>query len=61
MGGEDFAFYLQHKPGAMFSLGVAPEGRPIVPLHNGKMIVDENALDIAAKVFVQFVLDQMEK
>lgn len=61
MGGEDFAFYLQHKPGAMFSLGVAPEGKPIVPLHNGKMIVDENALDVTAKVFVQFVLDQMEK
>lgn len=61
MGSEDFAFYLQHKPGAMFSLGVAPEGKPIIPLHNGKMIVDENALDTGANVFVQFVLDQMRK
>lgn len=61
MGAEDFAYYLQHKPGAMFSLGVAPADRPVVPLHNGKMFVDENALEVAPKVMVQFVLDQMEK
>lgn len=61
MGAEDFAYYLQHKPGAMFTLGVAPADHPIVPLHNGKMFVDENALGVAPKVMVQFVLDQMEK
>lgn len=61
MGAEDFAYYLRHKPGAMFSLGAAPAGRPIVPLHNGKMIVDEDALEIAPMVFIQFILDQMDK
>lgn len=59
MGAEDFAYYLQHKPGAMFHIGVAPDMENIVPLHNDKMIVDEDALDIAPRIFVQFVLDQM--
>lgn len=61
MGAEDFAYYLQHKPGAMFSLGVAPADRPTVPLHNNKMFVEESALDVTPKVMIQFVLDQMEK
>lgn len=61
MGAEDFAYYLQHKPGAMFNLGVAAADRPIVPLHNGKMFVEESVLDITPKVMIQFVLDQMEK
>lgn len=59
MGAEDFAYYLQHKPGAMFHIGVAPDMENIVPLHNDKMVVDEEALDIAPRIFVQFILDQM--
>ena len=61
MGGEDFAYYLQYKPGAMFALGAMPEGTPIIPLHNGKMNIDEDALNIAPKIFIQYILDQMEK
>jgi amidohydrolase len=61
MGGEDFAYYLQHKPGAMFDLGTKAPDRPFVPLHNGKMFVCEDALDIAPKIFIQYILDQMEK
>jgi len=61
MGGEDFAYYLQHKPGAMFSIGIRDEGMPNIPLHNGKLVVSENALEAAPKVFVQYVLDRMEK
>lgn len=61
MGSEDFSFYLQHKPGAMIYLGVAQADKPMVPLHNGKMDPDESALDLIPRVFVQFVLDQMEK
>lgn len=59
MGAEDFAFYLQHKPGAMFHLGVAPDMENTIPLHSGKLIIDEDALDTGAKVFVQFVLNEM--
>lgn len=59
MGAEDFAFYLQHKPGAMFHLGVAPDIESTIPLHSGKLVIDEDALDIGVKVFVQFVLNEM--
>ena len=59
MGAEDFAFYLQHKPGAMFSLGVAPDMDNPIPLHSGKLVIDENALDLGAKIFVQFILNKM--
>lgn len=61
MGGEDFAYYLQHKPGAMFNIGIRDEGMPHIPGHNGKLIISENALDVAPKIFVQYVLDRMEK
>lgn len=61
MGAEDFSFYLQHKPGAMFHLGVAPDMQNTVSLHNGKLIIDEDALDIGSQVFVQFVLNECER
>lgn len=61
LGGEDFAYYLQHKPGAMFNIGIRDEGMSYVPAHNGKLVVSENALEAAPKIFIQYVLDQMEK
>ena len=61
MGAEDFSHYTYYKPGAMFNLGVMPADGKYVPLHNGKMMVNEDALDVTPKLFVQFVLDQMEK
>lgn len=61
MGGEDFAYYLQYKPGAMFDLGIGTEGAPTIPLHNGKLVINENALTVAPQIFVQYILDQMEK
>ena len=61
MGAEDFAFYQQHKPGSMFNIGITPDMDNIVPLHNGKLVIDENALDIAPKVFVQYILNACER
>ena len=59
MGAEDFAWYLQEKPGAFISLGVHKPGTEIVPLHNGKFVPDEDALTIAPEIFTQFVLENM--
>lgn len=59
MGAEDFAWYLQEKPGAIFSLGVRKPGTETVPLHNEKFIPDEEALTIAPEIFTQFVLENM--
>ena len=50
MGGEDFAWYLDHVPGAMARLGVRPPGqaRPH-DLHQGSFDVDEAALPVAVR------------
>ena len=45
----------------MFNLGVMPYDGNFAPLHNGKMIINEDVLDVAPNLFIQFVLDQMEK
>ncbi|MBR2432083.1 MAG: amidohydrolase [Clostridia bacterium] len=60
MGGEDFAYFANLKPGCMFQLGVRTPGTECAAgLHNSKMLVDERALDIGVNIFVQFVLDNM--
>ena len=47
MGAEDFAYLLEKVPGAMFFLGVAPEGddwHSCCGIHSSRMHVDEAAL-----------------
>nr|WP_086493320.1 M20 family metallopeptidase [Novosphingobium panipatense] len=47
MGAEDFAYVLEKVPGAMFFLGVAPEGadwKHCCGIHSTRMMVDESAL-----------------
>jgi len=57
LGGEDFAWYLDHVPGSMARLGVKPPGqeRPH-DLHQGSFDVDEDALPVAVKVLVATAL-----
>lgn len=59
MGAEDFAYYTLYKPSAMFGLGAMPADGNFAPLHNGKMNINEDVLDITPKVFIQFILDNM--
>ena len=49
MGGEDFAFYLEHKPGAFFFTGAKKEGHAY-PHHHPKFDIDEASMPIAAKM-----------
>jgi amidohydrolase len=53
LGGEDFAWFLDHVPGSMARLGVKPPGleRP-VDLHQGMFDVDEACLGVAVRVLV---------
>ncbi|MGB8649279.1 MAG: amidohydrolase [Mycobacteriales bacterium] len=57
LGGEDFAWYLDHVPGAMARLGVRPPGtaRP-VDLHQGAFDVDEAAIGVGVRVLVAAAL-----
>lgn len=60
LGAEDFAFYLEKVPGVFFRLGNYNEEKGITKTaHNSDFLVDEDVLHIGAKVFVRFVLDNM--
>ncbi len=49
--GEDFCYYLQHKPGAFFMLGSGNKAEGICnPLHSAKFDIDENYLPIGAAI-----------
>lgn len=61
MTAEDFAYYTLYKPSAMFWVGAMPEDGNYAPLHNCKMTINEDILDTAPNVFIQFILDQMNK
>lgn len=50
LGGEDFAWYVEHVPGAMGRLGTRTVGGPTYDLHQGDLRIDERATVIAAKV-----------
>ncbi|MBO4886424.1 MAG: amidohydrolase [Clostridia bacterium] len=57
-GGEDFAYYEQHKPGLLFGLGMRNEAKGAChPAHTRDWDIDEDGLETGVKVFVQFVLD----
>lgn len=50
MGGEDFAYYLQHVKGTFFFTGAKPVGVPVAyPHHHPKFDIDEKALLVAAQ------------
>ncbi|MFP4599024.1 MAG: M20 metallopeptidase family protein [Persicimonas sp.] len=62
MGGEDFAYYLQHTPGAMFRLGTAGPGpRARHFLHSSKFDVDERAIGIGARILARSALELMSR
>lgn len=60
MGGEDFSYFANIKPGCMFHLGVRNEARGITSgLHNDDFDIDEAALAVGSDIFVRFILDNM--
>jgi amidohydrolase len=54
MGGEDFAYYLQHVPGAFAFLGMG-DGHPF-PHHNARFDIDERALPIGVRLMTGVAL-----
>lgn len=56
MGGEDFAYYLQNRPGSFFSVGARNEEIDAVyPHHHPKFTFDEQAMLHTAKVFLSII------
>lgn len=61
LSSEDFSFYLSKRPGAFIRLGTRNEAKGCTTLpHNNDFLLDEDALENGSKIFVQFVLDNME-
>lgn len=52
MGAEDFAFYLQRVPGAIFRLGIkSDDGGHSVPLHSSRFDFNDNAIKYGIRMF----------
>ena len=59
LSSEDFSHYLRKKPGTLFRLGTGnPDKGCTEALHNSNFMLDEDAMILGAKTFVQYVLDQ---
>ena len=59
MVGEDFAYFLEARPGCFFLLGGAPEGPP-VGHHTADFRIDERCLPIGFRVMTAAVLRLLE-
>jgi amidohydrolase len=55
-GGEDFAWYLEHVPGAMARLGVWSGDGPMRDIHQPSFDIDEHALPIGVRVLARTAL-----
>ena len=60
MAAEDFSAYQQRAPGAFFFVGARNEERGIVhPHHHSCFDLDERALDVGTRVFVQAAMEML--
>ncbi|WP_166627000.1 amidohydrolase [Jeotgalicoccus sp. S0W5] len=58
---EDFAYYLEKKPGAFIFVGAKPEGvENAYPNHHPKFEVNEKSLLISAKALADIVLNKIQ-
>ena len=60
LGGEDFAWYLEHVPGALARLGTRTPGGPTFDLHQGRFDVDEGALAVGVHLLTAAALLALE-
>ncbi len=61
LGAEDFGAFMEHAPGAMYTLGTRIEGRPEYALHHPLFDLDERALPIGTAVLVETALRFLRK
>jgi amidohydrolase len=65
MGCEDFAYLLEHVPGAVLLIGVrpdvTPDGSPPAPCHSNRMLLNESALPLGAAVHANLALRWLEQ
>jgi len=57
--GEDFAYYLDHVPGAMAVFGVWDGTSPKPVIHTDRYDIDERALPVAARTYARMALTSL--
>lgn len=61
MGVEDFAYFIEHTPGAFFSLGaLSPEATERIPGHNARYLPDDRALPYGAAMLAYLAMRELE-
>jgi metal-dependent amidase/aminoacylase/carboxypeptidase family protein len=60
MGSEDFAFYLERVPGAMFRLGCSSDRAGGPSLHSPLFDMDEECLRVGAKILARAAVYQSD-
>ena len=56
LGGEDFSWYLAHTAGAMARLGTRTPGGRTYDLHQGDVVIDEDAIACGARLLASVVV-----
>jgi len=60
MGGEDFAHYLEHVPGALIRVGTASGPETSFPLHHHRFDIDETPLAPTSRLMARVLLNHLE-
>ncbi|RBP68074.1 amidohydrolase [Brevibacterium sanguinis] len=60
MGGEDFAWYLTHCPGALVRVGTRTPGGTTYDIHQGDLLVDESSVGVAARIYAATALKAID-
>lgn len=58
LGGEDFSWMLQATPGALARLGTRSPGGATYELHQGDLVIDEDAIGVGARVLAVAALSE---
>lgn len=59
MGSEDFAYYLEHVPGALVRVGTSSGPGTSFPLHDADFDIDEAALAPAARLMARVLINML--
>jgi hippurate hydrolase len=60
LGAEDFAYYLQHKPGCFFFLGGSEEGRSNSFCHSTDYDFNDNLISPAVQFWIRLIEDRLD-
>jgi amidohydrolase len=61
MGGEDFAHYLKHVPGAFIRVGTASGPETSYPLHHHRFDIDETPLAPTSRLMAKVLINHLEQ